>query len=198
MIDWKPIQKRLGIAPDGIAGRYTFSTLLAHVAERSLADRGVLLGAGCAQHFTAYDITTPLRLAHFIAQACHESGRFKYMQEIWGPTAAQRKYELRADLGNVCVGDGKRYAGRGIFQLTGRANYREVGDRIGLDLEQDPELAAQPGISVMIACDYWRSRKINVPADRDDVMAVTRKINGGLTGIEDRMRRLSRAKEILL
>jgi putative chitinase len=198
MIDWRPIQKRLGVTPDGVAGPFTYQALLTHVANRQLSDKGIPLGKGCAKHFPAYEINTPLRIAHFVAQAAHESGGFRWMQEIWGPTAAQRKYEGRADLGNVCVGDGKRYAGRGVFQLTGRANYRTVGARLGLDLEDEPELAADPTISVLIACDYWRSRKINPLADADDIMRVTRKVNGGLNGIEDRMLRLARAKEILL
>lgn len=197
-MDWKPIQRRLGVPDDGDAGPITFQALLSHVAARSLNDLGLRLGKGCVQHFPVYQITTPLRIAHFLAQAAHESGGFRWMQEIWGPTPAQRKYEGRADLGNTHPGDGRRYAGRGVFQLTGRANYRTVGNRLGLDLENSPELAAEPAISLLIACDYWRSRKINPMADADDITRVTRAINGGINGIEDRMKKLARAKDVLL
>lgn len=197
MIDWRPIQKRLGVVADSVAGPMTYAALLAHVGNRTLGERGRELGRGCARHFADYGITTPLRIAHWIAQTCHESGNYRWMQEIWGPTAAQRKYEGRADLGNVKPGDGKRYAGRGILQLTGRANYRTVGQRLGIDLEGNPELAADPAISVLIACDYWQSRNINPIADADDITRVTKKVNGGTNGIEDRMLRLRRAKDVL-
>lgn len=196
-MNWEPIQKRLGVTADGIPGPYTYQALLTHVANRQLADRGVPLGKGCALHFPVYQINTPIRIAHFIAQAAHESGNFRWMEEIWGPTAAQRKYEGRADLGNRYPGDGYRYKGRGCFQLTGRANYRTIGDRLGLELEENPELAAEPGISILIACDYWRSRNINRLADADDITRVTKAINGGTNGIEDRMKKLARAKEVL-
>jgi putative chitinase len=197
-MDWPPIQRRLGVPDDGDAGPITFQALLAHVSNRSLGDLGIRLGKGCVQHFPVYQINTPLRIAHFLGQAAHESGGFRWMQEIWGPTPAQRRYDGREDLGNTQPGDGRRYAGRGVFQLTGRANYRTVGARLGLDLESSPELAAEPAISLLIACDYWRSRKINPMADADDITRVTRAINGGINGIEDRMLKLRRAKEVLL
>lgn len=197
MIDWKAIQQRLGVAADGVAGPYTYGALLAHVANRSLGQEGVNLGRGCAKYLLKYEINTPLRLAHFVAQIAHESGGFRWMKEVWGPTPAQRKYEGRHDLGNICTGDGRRYAGRGCLQLTGRANYREVGARLGLDLEENPDLASDPETSILIACDFWQSRWINPIADADDITRVTKKVNGGTNGIEDRMRKLARAKEVL-
>jgi putative chitinase len=133
-----------------------------------------------------YEINTALREAHFWAQAAHETGGFKYMFEIWGPTPVQTKYEGRKDLGNTESGDGFKYRGRGIFQLTGRANYKKYGDLLQLDLVGNPDLAADPEIALRIACEYWRSRKINDCADKDDVVAVTKKINGGTNGIADR------------
>ena len=198
MMDWKPIQQRLGVAADNVAGPYTYGALLAHVANRSLGQDGVNLGRGCSKHLAKYEINTPLRLAHFVAQIAHESGGFRWMKEIWGPTPAQRKYEGRRDLGNLCVGDGRRYAGRGCLQITGRANYKEVGSRLNLPLEENPDLASDPETSILIACDYWKWRGINAIADTDDVTRVTRLVNGGTNGIEDRMRKLARAKEVLL
>ena len=91
-------------------------------------------------------INTALRLAHFLTQITHESGGLYYTQELWGPTPAQLRYEGRADLGNTQPGDGQRYMGRGPLQITGRANYRAAGLRLGYPLEDQPELAAQIGI----------------------------------------------------
>jgi putative chitinase len=140
-----------------------------------------------------YKIDTPLRLAHFLAQAAHESDGFKTLHEYWRPTPAQKRYEGRKDLGNVKRGDGKRFMGRGIFQLTGRANYRRIGTKLGLPLEAKPELAALPRNAVLIAAQYWSDNDLNAPADADDIVSVTRRINGGLNGLEDRRRYLKRA-----
>ena len=83
--------------------------------------------------------------------------------------------------------------GRGIFQLTGRANYRRIGSKLGLPLEATPELAALPRNAVLIAAQYWSDHDLNAPADADDIVTVTRRINGGLNGLEDRRRYLRRA-----
>ena len=146
------------------------------------------LGAACK---TAH-IDTAQRLAHFLAQATHESGSFYYLEEIWGPSPAQIRYEGRLDLGNTQAGDGKRYMGRGVFMLTGRANYRDTGQRIGYPLEAHPELASQIGVGSLIACDYWTTHGLNTLADRGGLLTVriiTRVINGGLNGLPDRERR---------
>jgi putative chitinase len=141
-----------------------------------------------------YKVDPPLRLAHFLAQAAHESDGFKTLHEYWGPTPAQKRYEGRKDLGNVRRGDGKRYLGRGIFQLTGRANYRRIGNKLGLPLEANPESAARPRNAVLIAAQYWSDHDLNAPADADDIVTVTRRINGGLNGLDDRRRYLRRAQ----
>lgn len=147
--------------------------------------------------FRSYGITTALRQAHFLAQILHESGGLRWLEEIWGPTPAQERYEGRRDLGNVQDGDGYRYRGRGLIQLTGRANYRRYGELLGLPLEANPDLAAQPEHAAMIAGAYWDRRGLNSRADRDDLEAVTRGVNGGLNGLEDRRRWLERAKRAL-
>jgi len=97
-------------------------------------------------------------------------------------------------LGNVKKGDGPLFKGRGLIQLTGRANYEKYGKALGVDLENDPATAAEPALSLRIACEYWRQKKINDASDRDDIMAVTRLINGGTNGLEDRRTFTSRAK----
>jgi len=202
-MDWKKIQRRLveaGRDPgpiDGIPGPRSYRALFDYMARRPLDERGNLLAQGAAKHFPAYSINTELRLAHFLAQACHETGDFCYMQELWGPTPAQKRYEGRKDLGNTEPGDGKRYLGRGIFQLTGRANYRTIGAALGLPLEDDPPIAARPDISVHIACHYWMTRGINRPADADNLVLVTRLINGGTNGLRDREKCLARAKRAI-
>jgi predicted chitinase len=141
---------------------------------------------------TEYGIDTPRRAEHFAAQALHESGSFRWMREIWGPTPQQRRYEpptsLARRLGNTERGDGFRYRGRGIFQLTGRDNYRRFGRLLDAPLENEPDAAASPEAAARVAGAYWRERNCNAAADDDDLRAVTRKINGGLIGLAHRHR----------
>jgi len=143
-------------------------------------------------------IDTPLRLCHFMAQCAHESAHFGTTREF----ASGAAYEGRRDLGNIEPGDGRRYRGRGIIQTTGRANYREATADIkkqvpsAPDFEQDPEALEEFPWALLAAVSYWRRRDINRHADRDDIRAVTRAVNGGLNGFEDRKRYLSIAKTI--
>ena len=145
----------------------------------------------------AFGLTkSKLIMCHFLAQACHESANFRTTREFWGPTKAQRGYEGRKDLGNNQPGDGHRYMGRGIFQLTGRANYRTFGPKLGLDLEGNPELAAEPRNSFKIACHYWAARKIENAAAANDIVKVTKLINGGKNGLAERTALFNRAMNI--
>lgn len=145
------------------------------------------------QYLHKYEVNSHLRLVHFLAQAAHESASFRTLEEY----ASGAAYEGRKDLGNVNKGDGVRYKGRGIFQLTGRANYRDMGKKLGLDLEGNPELAETPEVSVLTALEYWKSRGLNKFADADDVTTITKRINGGFNGFEDRKKYLSKAKAII-
>lgn len=154
------------------------------------------LGSACL----GAEITSPQRLAHFLAQVTHESGGFRWMQEIWGPTPAQLRYEGRLDLGNTQSGDGKRYMGRGPMQLTGRINYRATGQRINLPLEEQPELASQIGVGSLTACDFWTAHNLNRLADQGGskmVRAITRIVNGGLNGLSDRQKRFMLACKMI-
>lgn len=139
---------------------------------------------------------TPLEQAHFLAQAAHETAGFRTLEEYGGPSYWKR-YEGRKDLGNVKSGDGVLYHGRGIFQLTGRANYEAYGRKLGLDLVARPERASDPEISTRIAVAYWEAKGLGAWALRDDIQQVTRKINGGLNGLADRTRYLAAAKKAL-
>lgn len=140
-----------------------------------------------------YNINTYLRVCHFLAQAAHESAGFRTLEEY----ASGSAYEGRKDLGNVNPGDGKRYKGRGIFQLTGRSNYKTYGQKLGYDLEGKPELASDPLVSIKTACEYWNSKDLSKYADQDDVMTITKRINGGYNGIDDRKQYLLKAKAII-
>lgn len=140
-----------------------------------------------------YEINTLLRVAHFLAQIVHESAGLQTTEEF----ASGAAYEGRVDLGNTVRGDGRRYKGRGVLQLTGRANYRRYGKILGFDLEGQPHIAAEPLVSLRIACVYWRDRQINPLCDADDLVGVTRKVNGGTNGLADRGRYLAKAKAAL-
>lgn len=151
-----------------------------------------------------YDITTPARIAAFLAQVGHESGGFRYTSEIWGPTPAQQRYEGRKDLGNTQPGDGSRYRGHGFIQTTGRANHVAVRDRLRQrlsvevpDFEEHPEALAELPWACLSAADYWDMRKLNALADAGDFEAITRKVNGGLNGHADRVARWERVKSVL-
>ena len=151
-------------------------------------------GEELAPTLQQYGITNRLRIAHFLGQTCHESAGFRTTEEF----ATGDAYEGRKDLGNTQRGDGRRYKGRGLLQLTGRANYRELGKVMKIDLENHPERAAEPALSLRIACEYWKSRNINAPCDRDDLITVTRLVNGGTNGLEDRRLYTSRAKAAII
>ncbi len=142
-----------------------------------------------------YEINTAERIAAFLAQVGHESGRLLYAREIWGPTAAQQRYEGRSDLGNIQRGDGKRYMGRGLIQITGRANYQQVSDALGVDFVSKPELLESTLYASLSAGWYWDSRRLNRWADSGDFERITRRINGGVNGLEDRYALLEAARE---
>ncbi|MEX2631495.1 MAG: glycoside hydrolase family 19 protein [Tistlia sp.] len=145
---------------------------------------------------TAAGIATPLRRAHFLAQIGHESGGLRWTEEL----ASGDAYEGRRDLGNREPGDGRRFKGRGLIQLTGRANYRAFGEAVGQDLLSEAgarRLAVEPALAVAAAIWFWTRHALNELADRDDLAAVTRRVNGGLTGLADRAAYLRRAKLLL-
>ena len=153
---------------------------------------------------TEFGIQAPARAAAFVAQLAHESGQFRFMEEIWGPTPAQRRYEpvstLAANLGNTQPGDGKRFKGRGPIQITGRANYRRFGDLLGTDLVSDPARAALPELAFRIAGLFWSKKGLNELADRatdDAFREITRRINGGFNGLEDRRKYYAAACAVL-
>ena len=144
-----------------------------------------------------YQIVGTKRVAAFIAQIGHESGQLKYVKEIWGPTAAQAKYEGRQDLGNTVAGDGSKYRGRGLIQITGRANYMACGEGLGLDLIKQPELLEKPQHACMSAAWFWATKGLSTLADAGQFDKITQRINGGQNGAVDRKALYARALKVL-
>ncbi|WP_409498574.1 glycoside hydrolase family 19 protein [Pseudomonas fragi] len=144
-----------------------------------------------------YQIVGTQRIAAFIAQIGHESGQLKYVKETWGPTAAQARYEGRKDLGNTVAGDGSKYRGRGLIQITGRANYMACGEGLSLNLINHPELLERPQHACMSAAWFWATRGLNTLADADQFDRITRRINGGQNGAADRQALYARALKVL-
>jgi len=142
-----------------------------------------------------FGIDTPIRQAAFFAQIAHESGSFRYVKEI----ASGAAYEGRADLGNTEPGDGVRFKGRGLIQITGRANYHSCSKA----LFGDTRLLDQPGIlelpepACRSAAWFWWGHGLNSLADAGQFDAITRRINGGSKGAADRLAHYARAKEVL-
>lgn len=172
-----------------------------------------------------YQINTKLRLCHFLAQIIHESGHLKYNQEnlnysakalrsVFGkyfPTdalaeqyarkpekIANRVYANRMGNGDEASGDGWKYKGAGLIQLTGKTNYTKCSEFLGIDLVNDPSLVYNsPEICVKTACWYWSVNNLNKYADVDDIKTITKRINGGYNGLDDRTKILNTAKKVL-
>jgi predicted chitinase len=185
--------------PETPAVKITFSDLLALCPNADITIANGLIRAMPAT-LPHYGITTGLRFAHFIAQAAHETDGLTTLREAGGAAYFERSYgpgtRRGKRLGNTQKGDGARFAGRGIFMLTGRTNYGIFGKKIGIDLVATPERASDPGVSLTIACEYWRARGLNALADRDDVVEITARINGGDNGLASRERYLEKAKAL--
>lgn len=143
-----------------------------------------------------FGIDTEEETDAFLAQCGHESGGFLYLREIWGPTSAQRRYEGRKDLGNIHPGDGFKFRGRGLIQLTGRANYTQFAKDTGIDAVLDPEVLETLEGAITVACWYWRKRDLNKYVAKDDFKALTRAINGGFNGLADRESRLKKVEKL--
>lgn len=146
-----------------------------------------------------YGIDTPVEVASFLAQVLHESGGFKWLREIWGPTKAQARYEGRADLGNVLQGDGKRFMGRGLIQVTGRTNYDRMSREMFHDkrLLENPDILATPEYGTLSACVYWKWKKMDLIDDDDSIREETRRVNGGYNHLDQREAYFERAKSVL-
>ena len=182
-----------------------------------------------------HGITTPLRLAHFLAQVMHETGALTIEEEngnysarrlievfggprhrvtsaealqlahhpegifnrVYGIEGAHNPRILARELGNTEPGDGWKYRGRGILQTTGRGNYRRMGQKCGVDFEAHPELVLSAEHALKPALAEWTEGDLNAAAGRDDIVAITRKINGGLNGLASRRAWLAKIKRAI-
>jgi putative chitinase len=140
-----------------------------------------------------FEIDTPARATAFLAQIAHESGSLRYVREI----ASGAAYEGRSDLGNFEPGDGPYFRGRGLIQITGRANYTKCAEALDLPLLEEPELLEEPVNACRSAAWFWASHGLNELADKGDFIRITRRINGGINGLEDRQAFYERAKRVL-
>lgn len=144
-----------------------------------------------------FGIDTPARQAAFLAQIGHESGGLHWLVELWGPTDAQRRYEMRYDLGNTNPGDGLRFRGRGLIQLTGRANYVKASEALDVDLIAEPQRLGEPELAARSAAWFWSTHGCNELADSGDFEKLTRRVNGGLNGYPERLGLWAAAKDAL-
>jgi len=140
-----------------------------------------------------YKINTRLRMAAFLAQIAHESGQLVYVKEL----ASGEAYEGRKDLGNINPGDGKKYRGRGLIQITGRANYKEISDDFGIDFVTYPDFLECPRYAALSAGWFWDEHDLNKLADSESFTLITRVINGGTNGLLDRKAYYRKALEVL-
>ena len=172
--------------------RVQLDAIMPHADERADRYLGPLNDAA-----VEYDIDTPARLAMWLAQLAHESAELRLVTEIADGSA----YEGRLDLGNTQRGDGRRFRGRGLIQLTGRNNYAAcslaLSGSADLLLEHPQLLADDPLLACRSAGWYWRSRRLNRYADAGDITGCTRVINGGRNGLPDRIRYYDRARAVL-
>jgi predicted chitinase len=191
-----------GVALTGAAAAVAVPRMLGlKVTEEQLRKIGPNLQAARAAELVGFlndamreaSINTRERAAAFLAQLFHESAELRYFQELADGTA----YEGRKDLGNTQKGDGPRFKGRGPIQLTGRNNYRDAGQALGLDLVNNPARAADPDVGFRVAAWFWRTRGLNELADAGDFLAITKRINGGTNGLADREKYHGRAKAAL-
>ena len=171
-----------------------------------------------------YDINTPQRVAAFIAQCAHESGGFRALKENlnykaaslrktfgkYFPTdelaaqyekrpekIANRVYASRMGNGDEASGDGWRYCGHGLIQLTGKQNYQNFADSIETPVEDIPEFLATFEGAVQSACWFWEANNLNQWADKNDILTLTKRINGGTIGLEDRKKHYEHALHVL-
>ena len=173
---------------------------LAQIMPNARSQAGVFISALNAA-MSHHQLTTPKRIAAFLAQIGHESGELRYVREL-GSDQYLSKYDtgtLAARLGNSPEADGQKYRGRGLIQITGRRNYLACSQALFGDerLLQQPDLLEQPQWACESAAWFWQSNGLNELADKDQFTTITRRINGGLNGLENRMQLWARAKEVL-
>ena len=177
-----------------------------------------------SQALPDYDITTPQRIAAFLAQCAHESGGFTAIKENLNYKAeslvkvfpkyfksldeanqyakqpekiANKIYGGRMGNGDEASGDGYRYCGSGLIQITGKSNYQSFADSLGMDVADTPDYLATFEGALQSACWFWEANNLNTWADKGDILTLTKKINGGTIGLDDRTARYNHALAVL-
>lgn len=146
------------------------------------------------EYLEDYEINTPIKKSAYFSQVGHESGQLNYAEEI----ASGEAYEGRVDLGNIIEGDGCRYKGRGLIQITGRSNYDAISRTYHVDFIKNPELLSTPEWAVKSSLWFWELNNLNEIVSRGDFQLLTRKINGGLNGYKDRLELYDRCKKYFI
>jgi putative chitinase len=211
MIDWKKVQTKLGLTPDGAPGQRTYSALFAQLGPTAKPETLRSLGFAGAVQLPAYGIAdSAARLADFLAQTANETGGYTHFEENLGYSAARMveiwpNYFTPAQAA-ACVGkpieiasrayggrmgnapypsdDGYRFRGMGMLQLTGRSNYEATNKRLGIGLDLNPELAALPALSLLIACDFYKAQGVLAALDAGDTTRARKITNGGSIGLD--------------
>jgi putative chitinase len=221
MIDWPATQKLLGLTADGIPGPNTYRALFGYMG--APVGTSVTLGIAANVHFPAYGISeSKARLADALAQTANETGLYTRFEEnlnysaealtrTWPnrfPPAKAQQYAHKPEMiaavaygdrmGNRSPDDGYLFRGRGMLQLTGRANYEAANKRLGIGLDTNPELAAVPALSLLIACDFYEASGALVALDAGDTDKARRITNGGAIGLDNVNRLRARALTVLV
>ena len=211
-IDWKRVQAKLQVTPDGSPGRNTYAALFSHMGPKAEIETLVSIANAAAVHFADYGATASVeRLADLLAQTANESGGFTVFEEnlrysaarmlaIWPnhftPAQAAAAVGKPVEIASRAYGgrmgnapypsdDGYRFRGMGLLQLTGRGNYEATDRRLGIGLDTNPELAAVPALSLLIALDFYRQNKVWDVIDAGDTKRARRITNGGSIGLEN-------------
>jgi putative chitinase len=222
-INWKLAQLSMGVTPDGVPGRRTYAALFEHMAPKASPTILASLGNAAAIHFPKYGAAeNAARLADFLAQTCNESGGYSRFEENLHYTAARltavwpNRFPTVADaepfalnpmalannvyggrMGNTAPDDGYRYRGRGLLQLTGRGNYEGTDRRLGIGLDINPDLAAVPALSLLIALDFYTTNNVWSVLDAGHPTEARKITNGGTVGLDNVNILRARAMEII-
>jgi putative chitinase len=200
----KKFQRENGLLDDGVVGQITWNKMFPIIIPASDFPLEKFIGhipeevlVQIPETAKKFNITNNLRLLHFLAQCAHESGNWLFKVEI----ASGRAYEGRKDLGNTQPGDGVRFKGRGYIQLTGRANYKKFSEFVGEDCVSNPDLVATK-YPLMSAAFFFNSNNLwricDRGVDNTIITLVTRRVNGGTKGLDDRIRHFRKYQSLLV